>query len=345
MLLRFLAVTAMCLGASALPNTPDSHVIRLPCAPCSFADLTCSQDKKPNAYLVRKPRPLPFMLLLTIQTIEFAMENGTLFANHQSIFPVSTPMQFPAVRHWGSKTSSETEDVVLEYAMNVQQFPPHVDAVLGDVYRLSMRLLDLHGRPATPNLVTIGIVRNAEAKLLISHIQLESESAAAAAQRHGSLRGGYKSWKMKYWKTQLGAYFVTVKEAVKGSLPNSSFKSRPAGSDVILDNHHKSEQELDSKPDHTRFGILSFYQFNYASPHDGHRHFFRLVRPIILPAFLGILAGFVACVIGFGLGRIVASVYFHAQGQRDPVESEEDEEDEEEQVSEKQRLMAIFSEA
>lgn len=278
---------------------------------------------------------------LTIQTIKFAMENGTLFANHQSIFPVSTPMQFPAVRHWGSKTSSETEDVVLEYAMNVQQFPPHVDAVVGDIYRLSMRLLDLHGRPATANLVTIGIVRNAEARLLISHIQLESESAA---QRHGSLRGDYKMWKMKYWKTQLAAYIVTVKEAVKSHLPASSSKSRPAGSDGILDDHHKSEQELDSKPDHTHFRILSFYQFNYASPHDGHRNFFRLVRPIILPAFLGILAGFVACVIGFGLGRIVASVYFHAQGQRDQVESDEEEEEDDE-VSEKQRLMAIFSEA
>ena len=280
---------------------------------------------------------------LTIQTIEFAMENGTLFANHKAIFPVSTPMQFPAVRHWGSKTSSETEDVVLEYAMNVQQFPPHVDAVVGDVYRLSMRLLDLHGRPATANQVTIGIVRNAEAKLLISHIQLESE--AAATQRHGSLRGGYKAWKMKHWKTQLGAYMVTVKEAVKNRLPASS---RPAGSDVILDDHHKSEQDLDSsQSDHTRFRILSFYQFSYVSPHDGHRHFFRLVRPIILPAFLGIMAGFVACVIGFGLGRIVASMYIHAQGQKDQLDSEEEEEEEQErgEVSEKQRLMAVFSEA
>lgn len=344
MLLRFLAVTgAICLNswAVALPNTPDSHAIRLPCAPCSFADLTCSQDNKPNAYLVRQPQPLHSCLRKlteTIQTVEFAMKNGTLFANHQSIFPISMPMQFPAVRHWGSKTSSETEDVVLEYAMNVQQFPPHVDAVVGDVYRLSMRLLDLHGRPATPNIVTIGIVRNVEAKLLISHIQLESD---AAAQRHGSHRGGYKSWKMmKYWKSQLGAYMVTVKEAVKNRLPASS---RPAGSDVILDDHHKSEQDLDSKPD-TRFRILSFYQFNYASPHDGHRHFFRLVRPIILPAFLGIMAGFAACVIGFGLGRIVASVYFRAQGQGDQTINDSEEEEEEE-VSEKQRLMAIFSEA
>ena len=328
MLLRFLAVTgAICLNswAVALPNTPDSHAIRLPCAPCSFADLTCSQDNKPNAYLVRQPQPLHSCLRKlteTIQTVKFAMKNGTLFANHQSIFPISMPMQFPAVRHWGSKTSSETEDVVLEYAMNVQQFPPHVDAVVGDVYRLSMRLLDLHGRPATPNIVTIGIVRNVEAKLLISHIQLESD---AAAQRHGSHRGGYKSWKMmKYWKSQLGAYMVTVKEAVKNRLPASS---RPAGSDVILDDHHKSEQDLDSKPD-TRFRILSFYQFNYASPHDGHRHFFRLVRPIILPAFLGIMAGFAACVIGFGLGRIVASVYFRAQGQGDQTINDSEEEEE-----------------
>ena len=59
MLLRFLAVTgAICLNAwaVALPNTSDSHAIRLPCAPCSFADLNCSQDNKRNAYLVCQPQ-------------------------------------------------------------------------------------------------------------------------------------------------------------------------------------------------------------------------------------------------------------------------------------------------
>ena len=60
MLLRFLSV--LYLGAcTALATQPqndslahrsDINEIRLPCAPCAFADPTCSRDRKPNAFLV-----------------------------------------------------------------------------------------------------------------------------------------------------------------------------------------------------------------------------------------------------------------------------------------------------
>lgn len=63
MLLRFLSL--IYLGAcTALATQPrndtlahrsDVNRIRLPCAPCAFADTTCSQDRKPNAYLVCLP--------------------------------------------------------------------------------------------------------------------------------------------------------------------------------------------------------------------------------------------------------------------------------------------------
>lgn len=265
------------------------------------------------------------------------MENGALIANNIPIFPstLSTDMHLPALRHWSSKASRETENVHLTYALHTQRVPPRAQ---GKLYRFTMDLFDQQNRPATTDTVSLTLVRNAEEKLLLSSIRVEP--AVHHAQR----------WKLKYWKTQVGGYMVTVKEAVKSRLQGESSMDKV----LILDGNRGSSaqaQDLDSNTepsiripseDGSRFQILSFYQFtHYPSHHAGNqRHFLRLVRPIILPALLGIMAGLVACVIGFLVGRIGASVYFHMQGQRQTGSVSLDVE--EGFVSEKQRLLEMY---
>ncbi|ODM22476.1 hypothetical protein SI65_00064 [Aspergillus cristatus] len=263
------------------------------------------------------------------------MTNGTLVANDIPVFP-STDMQLPATRHWSSKTSKETEDVHLTYALHTQRVPPRAQ---GKLYRFTMNLLDSQGRPATTDLVSLTLVRNAEERLLLSSIRVEP--AVHHTQR----------WKLKYWKTQVGGYMVTVKEAVKSRLHGASNSSDKL---LIIDGHRhstESEQDLDSSTtpripsdDKSHFQILSFYQFtHYPSHHSSsNRHFLRLVRPIIMPALLGIMAGFVACVIGFLVGRIGASIYFHVRGKKQAGSAVSAADVEEGFVSEKQRLLEMY---
>lgn len=254
-------------------------------------------------------------------------------------------MQFPAIRHWDSSTSREIQHVVLAYVLDAKQFPSHASSA-SDVFRLSMSLLDLHGRPATTDWVTVGLVRNAEEKLLISNVQTQP----ARTHHHG------KTWNVKFWKTQVGEYLVTVKEAVRNRLSISDSQASIPNADRLLlnSNHHpssKSEQDLDSssvspttpsEETNSPFQILSFYQYTHYPPHrsSNHRHFLRMVRPIILPALLGIRSGFVACVIGFLLGRIIASVYLRTQKRKMGVSGEV-----EEGVWEKERLIGDLEDA
>lgn len=262
------------------------------------------------------------------------MTNGTLVANDIPIFPsTSMDMQLPATRHWSSRTSKETEEVHLTYALHTQRVPPRAQ---GKLYRFTINLLDSQGRPATTDLVSLTLVRNAEERLVLSSIRVEP------AVHHA------QHWKLKYWKTQVGGYMVTVKEAVKNRLHGESKSSDKL---LIIDGHRhstESEQGLDSTPkipsdDDSHFQILSLYQFTYyPSQHNSsNRHFLRLVRPIIMPALLGIMAGFVACVIGFLVGRIGASIYFHVRGKKQ-TGSASAADVEEGFVSEKQRLLEMY---
>lgn len=347
MLLPFLSI--LYLGVcNALATQPRNHTfahrsdvnqIRLPCAPCAFADTACSQDRKPNAYLVyipRLPRTTKAESNVMRQTVDFTMTNGTLVANDIPIFPsTSTDMQLPATRHWSSKTSKETEDVRLTYALHTQRVPPRAQ---GKLYRFTMDLLDNQGRPATTDLVGLTLVRNAEERLLLSNIRVEP--AVHHIQR----------WKLKYWKTQVGGYMVTVKEAVRSRLHGESNSSDKL---LIIDGHRHSteaEQNLDSttpkvpSDDDSHFQILSLYQFtHYPSQHgSSSRHFLHLLRPIIMPALLGIMAGFVACVIGFLVGQIGASIYFHVQSKKQAGSAVSAADVEEGFVSEKQRLLEMY---
>ena len=270
------------------------------------------------------------------QTLDFTMTNGTLVANDIPIFPsTSTDMQLPATRHWSSKTSKETEDVRSTYALHTQRVPPRAQ---GKLYRFTMNLLDNQGRPATTDLVSLTLVRNAEERLLLSSIRVEP--AVHHTQR----------WKLKYWKTQVGGYMVTIKEAVKSRLHGESNSSDKL---LIIDGHRhstESEQDLDSttpkipSDDDSHFQILSFYQFtHYPSQHSSsNHHFLRLVRPIIMPVLLGIMAGFVACVIGFLVGRIGASIYFHVRGKKQVGSAISAADIEEGFVSEKQGLLEMY---
>ena len=245
-------------------------------------------------------------------------------------------MQIPATRYWSSKTSKETEDVHLTYALHTQRVAPRAQ---GKLYRFTLNLLDSQGRPATTDLVSLTLVRNAEERLLLSSIKVEPVG-------HRTRR-----WKLKYWKTQVGGYMVTVKEAVKSRLHGASNSTDKL---LIIDGHHhstESEQDLDSSTtpqilsdDNSHFQILSFYQFtHYPSHHSSsNRHFLHLVRPIIMPALLGILAGFVACVIGFLVGRIGVSIYFHVQGRKQEGSAVSAADVEEGFISEKQKLLEMY---
>ncbi|PYH46978.1 uncharacterized protein BP01DRAFT_390633 [Aspergillus saccharolyticus JOP 1030-1] len=311
MLFRFLSVTgALCLSSCAAaasvpysyissPRSASAHQINLPAVPCAFSDSSCNEALDSIAHL----------------TIDFSTQNGVLLANKQPIFPASVPMQFSVDRKWDAQKQS----VSVAYALDVRPLPAHPGAPVGDVYHLKLRLFDLHGRPVTHHAVAIGLVRDAVGNLQITVIDPNS------SREHGH---GNKIWRMKQWKSQVESYVQNAKEAVTDCLKTTPF-SHP---------HHEHEHEHEHeghRPDHSSAPASAAAEISheksastkyppmFRTSHNGQffwtgreRGVLRQIRAIIFPALLGVVAGGVACVIGFILGRTIISVYFWAQSRR-----------------------------
>ncbi|RAL12531.1 uncharacterized protein BO97DRAFT_424615 [Aspergillus homomorphus CBS 101889] len=331
MLLHYLSVTgALCLSSCAAaaaavpysyissPRSASAHQINLPAVPCAFSDSSCNEALDPLAHL----------------TIDFSTQNGILLANKQPIFPASVPMQFSVDRKWDANKQS----VSVAYALDVRPLPSHPGAPVGDIYHLKLRLFDLHGRPVTDHAVAIGLVRDTVGNLQITVIDPNS------SREHGH---GNKIWRMKEWKSQVESYVQNAKEAVTDCLKTTPFSH----------GHHEHEQDDPhhapapaAQPSHETAASTK-YPPVFRTSQNGQflwtgreRGVMRQIRAIIFPALLGVLAGGVACVIGYLLGRMIISVYFWAQGGRQsqvPSITIEDGE----YLSEKEALMELYSDS
>ncbi|KAL4798387.1 hypothetical protein BDV19DRAFT_356923 [Aspergillus venezuelensis] len=248
-------------------------------------------------------------------SVTFSTENDTLLANKEIIFPAYMPMEFSAER----KGDLTPESIHVAYAIDVQPLPHQPDMMLSDLYRLTITLMDLQGRIATASPVSIGMLRDNEGNLQI--IQVEESSYRRfhhhLPQPEETDKGG-SWWEVKKWRS---IYLNLLREK---SYPWGCSSDHPSAYDngcVECSHHH-----------------------HHQSPSEwGHdRHYMKHLRPVLVPAMMGMAAGVVACVLGFIIGKIIVAVYCLLD---ERVRAEEDYERGVEDVSfsahdEKQRLMA-----
>ncbi|PKX91499.1 uncharacterized protein P174DRAFT_462044 [Aspergillus novofumigatus IBT 16806] len=133
MLLRFLSLAVVCLSR-VTASLPDYQ-------PSQISDTPHSR----HLYRLDMPDALQNPHSRSHVTLEFFTDNGTLYANHEPIFPSILPQQFPAIKYWPSG------EAVRGYRV--------WGRLLGNTLLLKLRLFDLHGRPITPDLIAVGFTR------------------------------------------------------------------------------------------------------------------------------------------------------------------------------------------
>ncbi|KAL3480791.1 hypothetical protein BJX99DRAFT_254124 [Aspergillus californicus] len=316
MLLRILSLSVFCLGSLVSADDPnyyplprlssDPHQLNLTCADCAFSYSDCLENIHPNSFL----------------TITFSTKHDGLYANDELIYPPPIPMKFHALRHW----DATFDTVPLAYAFEIQPLPHQPDARLGDLYRLKLTLVDLQGRPAVVGPVTVGVARHPEGQLQIIDVEASGfyhhhhrlPSYKGSGSSSGSEHGSW--WRMKTWKTNYISY-----------LQKTSHK-KPCSSDSTVDVSEPVNAHLAS---HCR-------DQNRLADWAGDRHYFKLARPVVIPALLGLAAGVFACAIGFLVGKVIVAVYYYRLERRVGTEDPEREIGKQ-VVSEKVRLMEIFA--
>lgn len=324
MLLRLLSVTGALLGSCAARSLPHDHhdidivppssnsrilshfrQITIPCGECSFTAADCT----------------PYIDAVTYLTLSFTTENDTLNANSDPIFPSPVPMQFHAVRHW----ESGQQAVTLAYALDARPLPPRAGALLGDIFLLKLRLFDLHGRPATDHLVSLSLAKDSAGDLLISHIGAEPAHAHGPGHHHQKHPSSSSSSSPSSWLARLGESLQAVKSAAQScwSGSHSSSSVYENGDSQVyddLEDHHTSQhshhggytstknQDEKSEEEENEFNPIYWAGKGSKSSH--------LLQPIVLPALLGVLAGIVACLTGFIVGKTAIAIYYCVRGER-----------------------------
>lgn len=216
-------------------------------------------------------------------------------------------------------TRLEEDDIQIAYSIDARLLPAGKNTLRNEILRIHIELLDQIGQPVTANAVVLDLLDHPDGNRRITRIRLDS------------LRGQHKPrpWQMKYWSTQVNALLnhqdkpdlsPAKSHQPKPNHPQEATKSATKNApENAPENASENASESESQVGFIFSSYLSPSAYIYSSDrgHHGHRRphdhdqddsFLRLVRPIVLPAFLGIGAGLVACVLGFCVGHLVMSL-------------------------------------
>ncbi|BCS17407.1 uncharacterized protein APUU_10235A [Aspergillus puulaauensis] len=296
---------------SSLAVSEDIDSIDSPAVPVTkpyTLNLSCAQCAFTYGDCINSVQ-LPSFLSITFHT-----QNDTLLANDNIIFPTPFPMEFNAKR----TTDSNIEDTVpVAYALDVQPLPHQPDAELNDLYRLVLNLFDLQGRTATESPVSLGLVRDADGNLKIISVEQGRPHRRFHHHHHQNENGG-NWWSLKSWKSAYARYLHRMSKS-------KHCRDGPVrvNNGVELDCHRRQR----------------------VSDWAGDRHYMRHLRPVLVPALMGMVAGIIACIAGFLVGKVMVATYYcfrerraAGAGRRQQIWIEADEA----VPDEKERLMEVY---
>ncbi|KAL5344111.1 hypothetical protein BJX70DRAFT_8257 [Aspergillus crustosus] len=309
MLRQSLSIAALCLSsitASAeafdaysvptLSVIPQPYPLNLSAAECAFSYSDCS-NAHPSSFL----------------KISLSTSHDTLLANNDPIFPPPIPMTFIARRSW----EAGHDTVPIAYALDIEPIPHRDGAIIGDLYRLKLTLVDMQGRPATDSPVIIGLVRHANGDLEI--VDLEESDIPRYHHRilHDWEDKGQSWWKMESWNS----YYITFLHQTSKKTCDDTVRVTDGDTDVRVVSHCREHHR---HPGWTK-----------------NRQYMRHIRPALAAGLLGVTASIVACVIGFVVGKVIVEVYcfFYRRG---TVADDPEVGDEKAAMSEKVLLMEVY---
>ncbi|KAJ5623612.1 hypothetical protein N7490_012217 [Penicillium lividum] len=258
------------------------------------------------------PASEPVPSIESYLSVEWSMQDGSLFANGDRVFPPSMSMQVHAPRYESTqKTRLDSETYY--YSLEVRPLTSHEVGAPHGIVRVQVEFLDQHGDPVTANTVVLDLLDHPDGNPRITKIRIEP----------GKIRSevpGEREWKMKFWKTEMGALFKHKDNGHKAAETDPS-KIESASTKPTI---QQSQADVASpKPSSAVESTVGYIFSPYFAPssysHRTHRRphgkthdhtFMRLMRPVILPAVLGATAGLLACLVGFLIGHVVMSVSY-----------------------------------
>ncbi|KAL4981226.1 hypothetical protein BDW66DRAFT_124213 [Aspergillus desertorum] len=269
----------------------------------------------------------------TTLSLKFTVDDGLLLANDRQIFPPAPPSQISAVQR-RVQDGEESEPIPLGYAVEMMPLPSPPEEPF-DMVEVRFTVLDLDGYPVPLDTVAITLIHDAEGTLYMAGTDIEE----TADRESWKQCGGNARCLRRFLVHRIRAMFAAAKERIIGMFkgqgcadasappppPHSDFDRQQFGGEPHRHHGHHGPHPP-PPPFHDKF--------HKTWEHTLHR----VVRFIVVPAILGVLAGLAASAVGMLLGQL--AIFMWRRYRR----SSRKENKEEGSVSEKQGLMTESAE-
>lgn len=228
-----------------------------------------------------------------------------MLANGRQIFPPPPPTHITATQR-RVQDGAESEPIPVGYALEVMPVAVPADEPSLRLFSLRFTVLDLAGHPVPLDTVAISLIQDAEGNLAIAKTEVEDTAPSDDSwkQCHGK-----PSCLRKLLFDRMRALLASAKSRFRGMASNLS-GSKSCRRPIRPFGH--------SRLPHDRFDPNDFPMKEHAghphSPHHMHhggweRTASQLIRFIVIPAILGVLAGLTASAVGMLVGKLIVSLW------------------------------------
>ncbi|OOF92705.1 hypothetical protein ASPCADRAFT_209957 [Aspergillus carbonarius ITEM 5010] len=364
--------SVLALGANALLVIPEVDEAIAPESDFpSFHPLEAYAAKKQQVELACTECPFPEVGedgkvswtdgFQTSLSLEFSTENGFLLANGRQIFPPPPPTLITAVQRRASD-GVETEPIPLGYAVEEMPLPtPPEDPM--ELVAVRFTVLDLDSRPVPLDTVALTLIHDPNSgELYMAKTEIEEATPDRVSWRQCR---GKPNCLRKLLLDRMRSLFAAAKARMlgMGPKPNGSHCGGPHGLDHSRPppphhhHHHHDNDRFDSERialppmEGEEAGFMGHmgHMGKFDRPHHHHhmnhmhhgqweRTVHRVVRFIVVPAVLGVLAGLAASALGMLVGQIVVFMWQRFRRSSSPKDSLE-----QGTMAEKQGLMTEAS--
>ncbi|KAJ5089212.1 hypothetical protein N7532_007896 [Penicillium argentinense] len=294
--------------------------VDVPCTECPFRE-----NEKHGAVSWTDNKPSTLML-------DFTIEENRLMANGRQIFPPIPPSPILAVQQL--EDGEESDPMPVGYALEVMPLPSPADTPETEFLDVRFTVLDLESHPVPVDTVAIILIVDPSGQLYIA--KTEVEKTAPAPER--------LSWKKCQGKPKcLQELLVARVRGLLASAKERLFKLTSKGGRKGCHGKNKGMGHHGPHP-HGDFGPDGLFP-GFNGPEDfgpkGHHHsgpfvpenagrphhnrppppngafahtFSRVVRFIVVPAILGVLAGLTASAVGMLVGQAVVFCWQRYRG-------------------------------
>ncbi|KAE8348785.1 hypothetical protein BDV28DRAFT_77771 [Aspergillus coremiiformis] len=239
----------------------------------------------------------------TALSLNFSIEDGFLLANGHQIFPPPPPTIITAVQRRLSD-GEESDPIPLGYAVEMLPLPSPPEEPV-DLVAVRFTVLDLDSHPVPLNTVAINLIHDHKGNLYMVKTDIEDNTPNRVSWRQ--CRGKPMCLRRLLFN-RIRALFAAAKARMLGIMGTKPHCGRPRPS------HHDGMGPEGVPFSSEAEGHMGRPGHSHHHLHHGHhgnweRTVSRVVRFIVIPAALGVLAGLAASAVGMLIGQVVVFLW------------------------------------